>query len=159
MKLGDGGEAFFVFQTDGDIPEDMRTSPIASPSQSPVLPAVMPDMTMSVFPSCVLAYKKSAMGLQEPDYLDLNKANGKLEKDDAKSESNVQLSRAIDIIRPASTDGTHPLKNPNRRLRFKSISPTYSFSFQSFTTIPTSSTTIRRLDRPSLHRPSLPRLA
>jgi len=50
------------------------------------------------------------MRLQEPDYLDLNKANGKLDErrpsaDDVKSESNVVLHRPIDIIRPASTDG------------------------------------------------------
>jgi phosphatidate phosphatase LPIN len=38
MKLGEGGEAFFVFQTEGDIPENMQTSPIVSPDQSPVLP-------------------------------------------------------------------------------------------------------------------------
>jgi phosphatidate phosphatase LPIN len=41
MKLGEGGEAFFVFQTEGDIPEDMRTSPIVSPYQSPVLPGAL----------------------------------------------------------------------------------------------------------------------
>ena len=37
MKLGEGGEAFFVFQTEGDIPEEMRTSPLVSPAQSPVM--------------------------------------------------------------------------------------------------------------------------
>ena len=37
MKLGEGGEAFFVFQTEGDIPEEMQTSPIVSPDQSPVM--------------------------------------------------------------------------------------------------------------------------
>ena len=41
MKLGEGGEAFFVFQTEGDIPEDMQTSPVVSPTQSPVLPDVL----------------------------------------------------------------------------------------------------------------------
>jgi phosphatidate phosphatase LPIN len=41
MKLGEGGEAFFVFQTEGDIPEEMRTSPIVSPNQSPVLASAM----------------------------------------------------------------------------------------------------------------------
>lgn len=46
MKLGEGGEAFFVFQTEGDIPDDMKTSPISSPSQSPVLP----DVLTSVIP-------------------------------------------------------------------------------------------------------------
>ena len=52
MKLGEGGEAFFVFQTEGDIPEDMRTSPIASPDQSPVLP----DALTSVVSHNPLAY-------------------------------------------------------------------------------------------------------
>ena len=51
------------------------------------------------------------MSLQEPDYLDLNKANGKLEvkdrvSDDAKSDSNVTLHKPIDIVRPASSDGS-----------------------------------------------------
>jgi len=41
MKLGEGGEAFFVFQTEGDIPEDMQTSPIASPVLNAVLPSVI----------------------------------------------------------------------------------------------------------------------
>ncbi|GMM53277.1 phosphatidate phosphatase [Starmerella bacillaris] len=36
MKLGDGGEAFFVFETDADdVPEGMLTSPVISPSASP----------------------------------------------------------------------------------------------------------------------------
>ncbi|PVU94635.1 hypothetical protein BB559_002945 [Furculomyces boomerangus] len=32
MKLGESGEAFFVLETDGDIPSDVETSPIISPS-------------------------------------------------------------------------------------------------------------------------------
>ncbi|KAF9731178.1 hypothetical protein PMIN03_005720 [Paraphaeosphaeria minitans] len=35
MKLGEGGEAFFVFETTASIPEDMQTSPLASPAASP----------------------------------------------------------------------------------------------------------------------------
>lgn len=35
MKLGEGGEAFFVFETTASIPEDMQTSPLASPASSP----------------------------------------------------------------------------------------------------------------------------
>lgn len=46
MKLGEGGEAFFVFQTDGDIPEYMQTSPIVSPNQSPVLPDVLSSVSL-----------------------------------------------------------------------------------------------------------------
>ena len=35
MKLGEGGEAFFVFETSHNIPAEMQTSPIASPAASP----------------------------------------------------------------------------------------------------------------------------
>lgn len=35
MKLGEGGEAFFIFETTQDIPADMQTSPLASPVASP----------------------------------------------------------------------------------------------------------------------------
>lgn len=51
------------------------------------------------------------MALQEPDYLDLNKANGKLDvkagrkDEDARSDSNVRLHKPIEIVRPASAEG------------------------------------------------------
>ncbi|EPX72832.1 lipin Ned1 [Schizosaccharomyces octosporus yFS286] len=35
MKLGDGGEAFFVFATENAVPKELQTSPIASPTASP----------------------------------------------------------------------------------------------------------------------------
>lgn len=31
MKVGETGEAFFVFETDGNVPEDLQTSPLSSP--------------------------------------------------------------------------------------------------------------------------------
>ncbi|KAM3514029.1 hypothetical protein MY11210_002346 [Beauveria gryllotalpidicola] len=37
MKLGEGGEAFFVFETTENIPESMQTSPLVSPASSPPL--------------------------------------------------------------------------------------------------------------------------
>ena len=58
MKLGEGGEAFFVFETSADIPEGLQTSPIISPTASPGS----------------LSSDKLAEGadLQEPDPLDLS---------------------------------------------------------------------------------------
>lgn len=35
MKLGEGGEAFFVFETADDIPRSLQTSPVVSPVASP----------------------------------------------------------------------------------------------------------------------------
>lgn len=63
MKLGDGGEAFFVFETSNDIPEGLQTSPLVSPASSPPL---APEESVVV-------------GLQEPDFLDLT-TDGKGEK-------------------------------------------------------------------------------
>ncbi|PHH88811.1 hypothetical protein CDD83_7034 [Cordyceps sp. RAO-2017] len=37
MKLGEGGEAFFVFETTDTIPESLQTSPLVSPANSPPL--------------------------------------------------------------------------------------------------------------------------
>lgn len=57
MKLGEGGEAFFVFETSEQVPESLQTSPVVSPATSPH--GVAQDTT--AIPS-----------LQEPDFLDIN---------------------------------------------------------------------------------------
>src|SRR4051794_9270625 len=57
MKLGEGGEAFFVFETSEDIPEDLQTSPLVSPASSP---------------KSIPAERLGSLGLQEPDFLDLS---------------------------------------------------------------------------------------
>ncbi|KAH9176430.1 lipin, N-terminal conserved region-domain-containing protein [Lactarius sanguifluus] len=33
MKIGEAGEAFFVFETEGDVPDDLITSPLLEPTQ------------------------------------------------------------------------------------------------------------------------------
>lgn len=58
MKLGEGGEAFFVFETLDEIPEDLQTSPVISPATSP--------QTLSTSPTT------PPVNLQEPEFLDLN---------------------------------------------------------------------------------------
>jgi phosphatidate phosphatase LPIN len=55
MKLGDGGEAFFVFETKESIPEALQTSPLVSPATSP-----------EMRPSAV-----NTPALQEPDPFEL----------------------------------------------------------------------------------------
>lgn len=60
MKLGEGGEAFFIFETTDEIPASLQTSPLVSPASSPRAQSE-PDLSPS---------------LQEPDYLDLDKSNG-----------------------------------------------------------------------------------
>ena len=60
MKLGEGGEAFFVFETAEDIPESLQTSPLVSPATSP---------------KSVPENGEDVRELQEPDYLDLSSTN------------------------------------------------------------------------------------
>ena len=60
MKLGEGGEAFFVFETSDNIPEAMQTSPLVSPASSPPLAPLAEKSTFA-----------------EPDFLDLASTNGK----------------------------------------------------------------------------------
>ncbi|KAL2126549.1 hypothetical protein VTI74DRAFT_703 [Chaetomium olivicolor] len=61
MKLGEGGEAFFVFETSDTIPKSLQTSPLVSPASSPPL-----DPQQGGQPP-----------LQEPESLDLNDSIGK----------------------------------------------------------------------------------
>jgi phosphatidate phosphatase LPIN len=84
MKLGEGGEAFFVFETSDAIPQSLQTSPIVSPTSSP-------------------PFESSTAGsLQEPPLLEL---------DDGDSSRPRRLSRpgllaSPELIqgRPASGD-------------------------------------------------------
>lgn len=62
MKLGEGGEAFFVFETTDNIPQSLQTSPLVSPASSPASsPPLDPE---NGFP-----------GLQEPEPLELDPSN------------------------------------------------------------------------------------
>ncbi|KAK4626455.1 Nuclear elongation and deformation protein 1 [Fulvia fulva] len=56
MKLGEGGEAFFVFETLQSVPTEFQTSPVVSPAASPELKPSRP----------------STPTLQEPDPFSLN---------------------------------------------------------------------------------------
>ncbi|ORY57241.1 Lipin/Ned1/Smp2-domain-containing protein [Pseudomassariella vexata] len=61
MKLGEGGEAFFVFETTDTIPQSLQTSPLASPASSPPL---QPE-------------RNPAGVMSEPDLLQLDGDSGK----------------------------------------------------------------------------------
>lgn len=84
MKLGDGGEAFFVFETREDVPESLQTSPLVSPASSPTL--------------------EGAAG-QEPDFLDLEeKGKRKLERP---GPSVLGVGTMTQDARQADIIGTH----------------------------------------------------
>lgn len=85
MKLGDGGEAFFVFETDADdLSLSLVTSPVVSAESSPLSsPRASPQATELDLPS--------SPGRGEPDVLDLNKG-AKLNSDEL--ESKIRLNNS-----------------------------------------------------------------
>ncbi|OGE54766.1 hypothetical protein PENARI_c005G11583 [Penicillium arizonense] len=76
MKLGEGGEAFFVFETTDDIPASLQTSPLVSPAASPRAQSE-PDIPPS---------------LQEPEFLDLDKSNADALSEGAKTPPTIPIS-------------------------------------------------------------------
>lgn len=66
MKLGDGGEAFFVFEASKnvDVPSDMMTSPVLSAASSPASSPPSSPKKHSTFNS-----------LQEPEFLDISQSS------------------------------------------------------------------------------------
>ncbi|RMD45072.1 hypothetical protein DV735_g196, partial [Chaetothyriales sp. CBS 134920] len=79
MKLGETGEAFFVFETSNDIPESLQTSPLASPAASPQ--------------TVVAGAQDESSPLGEPTPLDINANNpiGDNAADPAATESGIPI--------------------------------------------------------------------
>ncbi|KAG1735433.1 Lipin/Ned1/Smp2-domain-containing protein [Suillus lakei] len=77
MKIGDAGEAFFVFETDEDIPEDLVTSPLLSPT--PELGELQGDFELGSSGAKLGREGKQSdlsLRMQEPEFLDLNASSG-----------------------------------------------------------------------------------
>ncbi|KIK96054.1 hypothetical protein PAXRUDRAFT_826363 [Paxillus rubicundulus Ve08.2h10] len=67
MKIGDAGEAFFVFETDEDIPEDLVTSPILTATKNTPQEDI-PSVILNKSPQAPPVETK----MPEPEFLDLN---------------------------------------------------------------------------------------
>jgi phosphatidate phosphatase LPIN len=70
MKIGEAGEAFFVFETDGDVPDDLITSPLLEPTQ-PASLEPPPQENIGRFGAREREGRPADDG-QEPDFLDLD---------------------------------------------------------------------------------------
>lgn len=70
MKIGDAGEAFFVFETEEDIPEDLVTSPILTATKTTSQDEI-PSVTLGKPPE-VPEVPPAVPKIPEPEFLDLN---------------------------------------------------------------------------------------
>lgn len=92
MKLGEGGEAFFVFETTNSIPEALQTSPLVSPATSPEMGPSVPD----------------APALQEPEPLELgNESSVKSRHEQSRSESGIPIPGAKGRFHSDSGSANH----------------------------------------------------
>ncbi|KAI9510058.1 Lipin/Ned1/Smp2-domain-containing protein [Russula earlei] len=111
MKIGEAGEAFFVFQTDNDIPEDLITSPLLEPTEPlPSNPQLLGDFGRSVVRDRRGDFTVDGVG-QEPDFLDLDAPSTPPSKDLSKSSPTTNIT----LFRPASL--------PNEPIPFPSVPP------------------------------------
>jgi phosphatidate phosphatase LPIN len=65
MKIGEAGEAFFVFETDDDVPADLITSPILQPT-------IPDDIRPPEELDHLVGKEKEITAAVEPDFLDLD---------------------------------------------------------------------------------------
>lgn len=99
MKIGEAGEAFFVFETDGDVPDDLITSPILHPTRpndstgadslavkgTELEPTLQPDDQDITRAKNDESAPKQSSDDQEPDFLDL----------DAQPSKSVQVGESL----------------------------------------------------------------
>lgn len=111
MKLGEGGEAFFVFETEEDIPQALQTSPVLSPTTSPTA-----------------SMETSTMTLQEPSYLDIGTNQRPKSASSRASIKERRLGSDYEALRPltpmshgaamsSSLDGESSLQVTPRQIR------------------------------------------
>lgn len=82
MKLGEGGEAFFVFETSDTIPQSLQTSPLVSPASSPPLQPSTPGRAATMPPA-----------LQEPPLLDLEDLDADRDAEDIEKLASTSFIR------------------------------------------------------------------
>lgn len=76
MKIGDAGEAFFVFETAEYIPDDLVTSPLLSPTPEPVERFDFEGGRFGAKQGADVRQIDLSSKMQEPEFLDLNAPSG-----------------------------------------------------------------------------------
>lgn len=90
MKIGEAGEAFFVFETDIDVPDDLITSPLLEPTEL-VSPDPGPLEDFGRFGARDRRGSLTDDGIsQEPDFLDLDAPSTPLSGEASKTTSSSQ---------------------------------------------------------------------
>ncbi|KAJ3868978.1 nuclear elongation and deformation protein 1 [Lentinula novae-zelandiae] len=95
MKIGEAGEAFFIFETEDDVPEDLITSPLLRPS-SPANENTQASIDVETTRFGIKKAGDQTPDADEPEPLDLNALPSPAEDD-------VQFSPGVDGDNNANT--------------------------------------------------------
>lgn len=106
MKIGDAGEAFFIFETDEDVPEDLVTSPLleaTKPGDSNAQVRTPPTGRFGAkeHPVNQEPSQPSPDSSQEPDFLDLNAAASSSRASLASSTSTPSKPSGLSLSKPS----------------------------------------------------------
>ena len=122
MKLGEGGEAFFVFETFSHVPEQLQTSPLVSPAASP---STRPSSSSSTVDLEPLDLNSSALR-PEPSRRRRTSGNAAVPLLDRRAQSEIgnvpQLSQSLpDESRPSPL--TRTVSDPSSPEQVPQASP------------------------------------
>ena len=139
MKVGEAGEAFFIFETDSDVPDDLITSPLLEPTQ-PVSSDPPPAGDFGRFGTRNRSGDFIDDGLgQEPDFFDLNAPSTSLSGEVFNTSASSNLASPshkpipFPILHPPSgLSPDHPHHTPISLPRSSATSDEYSWEWGGF---------------------------
>ena len=133
MKIGEAGEAFFVFETDDDVPADLITSPILQPT---ILDDAVNKSPEELVDYHRLSGKEKEIAAEEedqvpePDFLDLDAGSRNVDEDIRttlkrtysipktirRSSSRATIIQSSSMSLPAERPSRDPFSEPSRTL-------------------------------------------
>ncbi|KAH8096741.1 LNS2-domain-containing protein [Cristinia sonorae] len=113
MKIGDAGEAFFIFETDEDVPDDLVTSPLLA-ATNPGESNAHDEPTGRFGAKASPDHTPSEDMSQEPDFLDLNApVNGEARASTVDGSSTISLEVPNSKENDAQKDAGNEQEGPS----------------------------------------------
>ncbi|WVR08717.1 hypothetical protein IAU60_005775 [Kwoniella sp. DSM 27419] len=133
MKVGEAGEAFFVVETNEQVPEDLLTSPVVMPTEAEIPPpdpsgddssddesGDNPLVTQEPFGKTEKQQRHADPPLDEVDFLDLNADNNDGSQSTAASSDQPSASSSSEALRrKPSTSENNSGEPPNDEAKAK----------------------------------------
>lgn len=109
MKIGDAGEAFFVFETEEDIPEDLVTSPLLTATSTTPQKDIAPVALDVKSSQAEIPHIGSKPDIPEPEFLDLDAASSEQAASHRQRVRSVPEPAQSNVVPvPAEGEGTAP---------------------------------------------------